>query len=175
VDGELLGERLDRGRVERRREQQRLQPAATAAAPRQLGMQLAYGVEAAGVEQPVGLVEHEELHRRERELAALRQVEHAPRRAAHDVHPAAQAPQLRGRVDAAHEERRAQRGRCKVAAKLAHLAVHLLRELARRLEDEGGGAAPLGVVRVRARGKVRAVVRARARARVRARARARVS
>ena len=62
-------------------------------------------VEVAGVQQPVGFVEHKELHLREVELAALHEVVDAPRRAAHDVDALAQLLELRGGDDAADEQR----------------------------------------------------------------------
>jgi len=136
-----LGERANLGRVQRRREEERLQPSARPPCARQLGVQLQDRVEVARVKQPVRLVQHEELHRRQPQLALLDQVCDAAGRAAHHVHPALELLQLAAAVDAADEERGAERRLREEAREVPDAPVHLLAQLSRRLEDEGGRAA----------------------------------
>ena len=105
VLGDPLRELAHLRRVQRRREQKRLQPAAGAPALGQPPVEREDRLQIPRVQQPISLVEDEELHLAEAQLATLDEVEHAAGRAAHDVDAVAERPHLRRRVGAADEQR----------------------------------------------------------------------
>eukprot|EP00965_Chrysotila_dentata_P084670 2794356-Pleurochrysis_carterae.AAC.5 len=126
VCGERAGALSRLWRVQRGGEEERLQPRAAASERGHHLPQLEDGLEAARVEQPVGLVEHEEEHPVQSERASRRQVEQLARRAADHVHALLELPPLRRTVRAPHEEPGAERRLPEVADELLHALVHLL-------------------------------------------------
>mmetsp|Transcript_27592 Transcript_27592/g.90257 ORF Transcript_27592/g.90257 Transcript_27592/m.90257 type:complete len:332 (+) Transcript_27592:1132-2127(+) len=122
--------------MERRAEHEHLQAVRPRARLGEALEELHDGVLVPRVEQAVSLVEHEEAHLREVELAALHKVDDAPRRPRHDVHAVAERAHLRPSVHAAHEERGQQLRLIEVLAVVRDAVGGLLREVARGLEDE---------------------------------------
>ncbi len=122
----LLGESSDRPR-HRRREQQRLAPT------RHQRHQPLQRVDETQVEHPVGLVQNQDLDRRERNGFLVDQIEQPSRRRDQDVHALREPALLRPDRDAAENDRRGER---QLAAVSAETVGDLGRQLTRGAEHE---------------------------------------
>ena len=156
-DAHLLRQAPDDGRPQRRRKQKRLDPSERffdlrGGVSRRVrgaaGKTRADALDHASVprvQQRVRFVQHEEAHVTQIEHAALDEVQDAAGRAHGDVAPGAARQRLRLRLlrvpaaAAAHEQRRGDGRTHQVLRERVEERVRLLRELARRLDDQRAG------------------------------------